>query len=146
MPGSFFDEAHAVAYWQRLKRNDLTNAYRYTSIVGLYARDNENEETAYGFNGHVIKNFNTGMLTHKVIAGTELRMSSLEQYSAGSDACPTGRRAASTRAPSRPATTSPPTSPSSPRSMGASPASTSRTRSACCRTACASPRPALRLV
>ena len=78
MPGSFFDEAHAVAYWQRLKRNDLTNAYRYTSIVGLYARDNENEETAYGFNGHVIKNFNTGMLTHKVIAGTELRVAPVE--------------------------------------------------------------------
>lgn len=88
MPGSFFDEAHALAYWQRLKRNDLTNGYRYTSIVGLYARDNQNEEEAYGFNGHVIKNFNTGMLSHKVIAGTELRMSSLEQYSAGSDACP----------------------------------------------------------
>ncbi|OYX01159.1 MAG: hypothetical protein B7Z14_07005 [Bosea sp. 32-68-6] len=88
MPGSVFDEAHALAYWQRLKRNDLTNGYRYTSIVGLYARDNQNEEEAYGFNGHVIKNFNTGMLSHKVIAGTELRMSSLEQYSAGSDACP----------------------------------------------------------
>lgn len=88
MPGSFFDEAHALAYWQRLKRNDLTNAYRYTSIVGTYARNNENEETAYGFNGHVIKNFNTGMFSHRLMAGTELRMSSLEQYSAGVDNCP----------------------------------------------------------
>ncbi|MGL4443366.1 MAG: TonB-dependent hemoglobin/transferrin/lactoferrin family receptor, partial [Alsobacter sp.] len=89
LPGSFFDEAHALAYWQRLKRNDLINAYRYTSIVGPYSRDNESEENAYGFNGHVIKSFNTGMLSHKITAGTELRMSSLEQYSAGSDACPT---------------------------------------------------------
>lgn len=88
LPGSFFDEAHAIAYWQKLKRNDLTTAYRYTSVVGQYGRNNENEEEAYGFNGHVIKNFNTGALTHRVIAGTELRMSSLEQYSAGYDGCP----------------------------------------------------------
>jgi hemoglobin/transferrin/lactoferrin receptor protein len=89
LPGSFFDEAHAQAYWQRLKRNDLTNAYRFTSIVGPYARNNENEENAYGFNGHVIKNFNTGMFSHRLMAGTELRMSSLEQYSKGYDNCPT---------------------------------------------------------
>lgn len=88
MPGSFFDEAHAQAYWQRLKRNDLTTAYRYTSIVGPYGRNNENEENAYGFNGHVIKSFNTGMFSHRLMAGTELRMSSLEQYSAGYDNCP----------------------------------------------------------
>ena len=88
MPGSFFDEAHALAYWQRLKRNDLTTAYRYTSIVGPYGRNNENEENAYGFNGHVIKNFSTGTVSHRLMAGTELRMSSLEQYSAGYDGCP----------------------------------------------------------
>jgi hemoglobin/transferrin/lactoferrin receptor protein len=88
LPGSFFDEAHAQAYWQRLKRNDLTIATRFTSIPGPYGRNNENEENAYGFNGHVIKNFNTGMFSHRVMAGTELRMSSLEQYSAGYDNCP----------------------------------------------------------
>lgn len=88
MPGSFFDEAHAMAYWQKLKRNDLTSAWRYTSIVGPYGRDNENEENAYGFNGHVIKNFQTGALSHKLTFGTELRMSSLEQYSSGVDNCP----------------------------------------------------------
>lgn len=88
MPGSFFDEAHAIAYWQKLKRNDLVNAWRYTSIVGPYVRDNENEENAYGFNGHVIKNFQTGALTHRLLFGTELRMSSLEQFSSGVDNCP----------------------------------------------------------
>ena len=87
-PGSFFDEAHAIAYWQRLKRNDLANAWRYTSIIGPYVRDNENEQNAYGFNGNVIKNFQTGALTHRLMAGTELRMSSLEQYSSGLDNCP----------------------------------------------------------
>lgn len=88
LPGSFFDEAHAIAYWQKLKRNDLTWAYRYTSIVGPYARDGENEENAYGFNGYVIKNFNTGALSHRITAGTELRMSSLKQYITGFDGCP----------------------------------------------------------
>jgi hemoglobin/transferrin/lactoferrin receptor protein len=88
MPGSFFDEAHAVAYWQRLKRNDLVSAWRYTSIIGPYGRDNQNEENAYGFNGHVLKNFQTGALSHRLMLGTELRMSSLEQYSSGVDNCP----------------------------------------------------------
>lgn len=86
--GLLIDEAHANLYWQRLKRNDLVSAYRYTSIVGPYGRDNENEQTAYGFNGHVIKNLQTGGLSHRVLLGTELRMSSLKQYSSGVDNCP----------------------------------------------------------
>ncbi|WP_160115708.1 TonB-dependent hemoglobin/transferrin/lactoferrin family receptor [Bosea lathyri] len=88
LPGTFFDEAHATLYWQRLKRDDLTNAYRFTSIVGPYARDNSNEENAFGFNGHLVKNFQTGAFSHRMLLGTELRMSSLEQYSAGVDNCP----------------------------------------------------------
>ncbi|AMJ60494.1 TonB-dependent hemoglobin/transferrin/lactoferrin family receptor [Bosea sp. PAMC 26642] len=88
LPGSFFDEAHATLYWQRLKRNDLTSAWRFTSIVGPYGRDNENEENAYGFNGHVLKSFQTGALSHRVMLGTELRTTSLEQYSSGIDNCP----------------------------------------------------------
>lgn len=88
MPGGFLDEAHATAYWQRLKRNDLTWAYRYTSIVGPYARDGENEENAFGFNGHVVKSFSTGALNHRITAGTELRMSELKQYVTGYDGCP----------------------------------------------------------
>lgn len=88
VPGSFFDEAHAIAYWQRLKRDDLVRGYRYTSIVGPYVRDNENEENAYGFNAHVIKNFQTGVLSHRMTLGTELRTSTLEQYSSGVDNCP----------------------------------------------------------
>jgi hemoglobin/transferrin/lactoferrin receptor protein len=88
VPGSFFDEAHALAYWQRLKRDDLVRGYRFTSIVGPYLRDNQNEENAYGFNGHVIKNFQTGGLTHRMMLGTELRTSTLEQYSSGLDNCP----------------------------------------------------------
>ncbi|MDX3809673.1 MAG: TonB-dependent receptor, partial [Bosea sp. (in: a-proteobacteria)] len=88
LPGSFLDEAHATLYWQRIQRNDLVNAWRYTSIIGPYGRDNQSVEEAYGFNGYVLKNFNTGILTHKLTAGTELRMSTLEQYSSGIDNCP----------------------------------------------------------
>ncbi|RDJ27317.1 TonB-dependent hemoglobin/transferrin/lactoferrin family receptor [Bosea caraganae] len=87
-PGSFIDEAHATLYWQRLKRDDLTNAWRFTSIVGPYTRDNSNEENAYGFNGYLLKNFQTGMLSHRLMLGTELRTTSLEQYSSGIDNCP----------------------------------------------------------
>jgi hemoglobin/transferrin/lactoferrin receptor protein len=87
-PGSFIDEAHATLYWQRLKRDDLTNAYRYTSIVGPYGRDNSNEQNAYGFNGYLLKNFQTGGLSHRVTLGTELRSTTLDQYSSGFDNCP----------------------------------------------------------
>lgn len=87
-PGGFLDEANATLYWQRLKRNDLVTAWRYTSIIGPYGRDNENEENAYGFNGYAVKNFQTGAASHRLTFGTELRMSSLEQYSSGVDNCP----------------------------------------------------------
>lgn len=88
LPGAFVDEAHATLYWQRLVRNDTADGYRWTSVVGPYSRDNENEENAYGFNGHIIKNFQTGMFSHGITAGTELRMTRLEQFSAGYDRCP----------------------------------------------------------
>lgn len=87
-PGGVLDEAHANLYWQRLKRNDLVNAWRYTSIIGPYARDNENEENAYGFNAYGVKSFQTGPASHRLTFGTELRMSTLEQYSSGVDNCP----------------------------------------------------------
>ncbi|MGX1785351.1 TonB-dependent hemoglobin/transferrin/lactoferrin family receptor [Bosea sp. NPDC055332] len=87
-PGGFLDEAHANLYWQKLKRNDLVTAWRYTSIIGPYARDNESEENAYGFNAYGVKTFQTGPASHRVTFGTELRMSSLKQYSSGVDNCP----------------------------------------------------------
>lgn len=87
LPGGFIDEAHATLYWQSVKRNALVNAWRYTSVVGPYGRNNLSEQDAYGFNGHVVKNFSTGMFSHGITLGTELRMTSLEQYSAGFDNC-----------------------------------------------------------
>lgn len=87
-PGGFLDEAHANLYWQKLKRNDLVTAWRYTSIIGPYARDNESEENAYGFNAYGVKTFQTGPASHRVTLGTELRMSTLKQYSSGIDNCP----------------------------------------------------------
>jgi len=87
-PGAFLDEAHAMLYWQQLKRNDLVTAYRNTSIIGPYGRDNSNDENAYGFNANAVKTFQTGPLSHKLLFGTELRMTSLEQFSSGYDNCP----------------------------------------------------------
>jgi hemoglobin/transferrin/lactoferrin receptor protein len=87
LPGAFIDEAHAVAYWQRVKSNNLVSAWRYTSVVGPYGRNSEVEENAFGFNGHIVKNFQTGFATHGLTIGTELRATSLTQYSAGIDNC-----------------------------------------------------------
>ena len=87
LPGGFIDEASANLYWQDTTRNGLTRAYRYTSVVGPFVRDNEIEEKAFGFNGHMLKRFETGALTHGVMLGTELRMSTMDQYSKGLDNC-----------------------------------------------------------
>lgn len=86
-PGGFIDEAHANLYWQGVTRNSILNAYRYTSVIGPYARNNEVEEKSFGFNGHLIKSFITGPVSHKLTLGTELRASQLDQYSAGLDSC-----------------------------------------------------------
>ncbi|MCO5092219.1 TonB-dependent hemoglobin/transferrin/lactoferrin family receptor [Bosea sp. (in: a-proteobacteria)] len=86
-PGGFLDEAHASLYWQGVTRNSILNAYRFTSVIGPYARNNEVEEKAFGFNGHLIKSFITGPVSHKLTLGTELRSSELDQYSAGLDSC-----------------------------------------------------------
>lgn len=87
LPGAFVDEAHATLYWQNVRRNALVNGYRYTSVVGPYGRDNQTEQDAWGFNGHAIKNFQIGIFSHKVLGGVELRMTQLDQYSAGYDSC-----------------------------------------------------------
>ncbi|WP_454656395.1 TonB-dependent hemoglobin/transferrin/lactoferrin family receptor [Bosea beijingensis] len=86
-PGGFIDEAHANLYWQGVTRNSILNAYRHTSVVGPYARNNEVEEKSFGFNGHLIKSFITGPVSHRLTLGTELRASTLDQYSAGLDSC-----------------------------------------------------------
>lgn len=87
LPGGLIDEASANLYWQDTSRNGLTRAYRFTSVVGPFARDNEIEEEAFGFNGHLVKRFETGAATHGVTLGTELRMSTMDQYSKGLDNC-----------------------------------------------------------
>ncbi|TDR94059.1 TonB-dependent hemoglobin/transferrin/lactoferrin family receptor [Enterovirga rhinocerotis] len=85
--GGWLDEASANLYWQRVKRNSLVNAYRFTSVRGPFGRDNEYEENAFGFIGHVAKSMTTGMFSHRLLAGTELRTTSLTQYSTGVDSC-----------------------------------------------------------
>ena len=87
LPGGFLDEAHAKLYWQNVKRNALVSAYRFTSVIGPYSRNNETEQGAFGFNGHVVKSFQTGIFSHGITLGTELRTTTLNQYSAGVDNC-----------------------------------------------------------
>lgn len=103
LPGSFVDEVSANLYWQNVTRNSLIAANRVavpgtprnplgtTGPLGYYGRDNESEQDAFGFNGHILKNFRTGMLSHGLLVGTELRMTTLKQYSSGVDACPPSR-------------------------------------------------------
>ncbi|WP_162261822.1 TonB-dependent hemoglobin/transferrin/lactoferrin family receptor [Bosea sp. Root381] len=93
LPGGFIDEASANLYWQNIKRNALAWGNRVatprgTGPLGWYSRDNESEQDAFGFNGHIIKNFSTGAFTHRVMIGTELQATELKQYSSGVDSCP----------------------------------------------------------
>lgn len=88
LPGAIVDEASAVLYYQRIQQNATVNGIRSSTPVGLYARDNQTEQSSFGFNGYVIKNFQTGIASHSVTAGVELRQSELEQYSKGLDNCP----------------------------------------------------------
>lgn len=87
LPGAFLDEAHAQLYWQNVKRDSLTRAYRFTSVVGPFARTNQTEQDAFGFNGHIVKRLQTGPVSHALTLGAELRATQLTQYSAGVDNC-----------------------------------------------------------
>jgi hemoglobin/transferrin/lactoferrin receptor protein len=88
LPGAFVDEASAILYWQNIKQNARVDGTRSTTPIGYYYRDNETEQESFGFNGYVIKNFQTGPATHSLTAGLELRQSQLTQYSTGIDNCP----------------------------------------------------------
>lgn len=91
LPGAFLDEAHASLYWQNVTRNQLIWARRFTSNpLGLYTRNGELDQDSYGFEGYVIKNFRTGIATHRVTLGADIGMTKLSQYTSGYDGCPSG--------------------------------------------------------
>lgn len=87
---ALIDSANAVFYWQDVLRGSGTAGYRYRSVIGDYARDNEFEERDIGFSGNVEKSFETGGFNHRVTAGLNIVFSKATQYSAGVDSCSGG--------------------------------------------------------
>ena len=88
--GGFFDAADAVVYWQRQQLGDDFSGVRLTAPLGDYRRDNTREEETYGISGSVLKEFDTGNLSHAVSFGGELFASEASSYSKGEDSCGPG--------------------------------------------------------
>ncbi|MBA8900791.1 TonB-dependent hemoglobin/transferrin/lactoferrin family receptor [Phyllobacterium sp. P30BS-XVII] len=95
----WLDEAHAIAYWQqeiltrttdglRFVRPRATDPFFYGYPYGVYQRNNELKQNAYGFTGNVVKSVEIGSLMHKFRIGGEIYRQDLHQYSAGVDNCP----------------------------------------------------------
>ncbi|WP_181707246.1 TonB-dependent hemoglobin/transferrin/lactoferrin family receptor [Chthonobacter rhizosphaerae] len=85
---ALLDAARAVVYWQRLVRTATVDAYRSTSVIGPFTRENDVEDTGFGFNGDATARFETGAVRHAVTAGLDLFAGETTQYSAGRDSCP----------------------------------------------------------
>jgi hemoglobin/transferrin/lactoferrin receptor protein len=81
------DTANAVFFLQRLLRKSGNDAYRTTSVIGDYTRDNELENRSFGFNGNASKAFETGSLHHTITFGLNADLDKTSQYSAGTDSC-----------------------------------------------------------
>jgi hemoglobin/transferrin/lactoferrin receptor protein len=82
------DAAQATLYWQRQERALTQDSFRFTTVPGVYTRDNQIEEAGVGFTGFLDNNFRTGTVDHVFTLGTNLFLSRAEQYSAGVDSCP----------------------------------------------------------
>ncbi len=87
----WIDTARAVLYYQDIARDTRVDAYRSTSVIGPFERDNSLDEKAFGLNAYGAKRFDTGAVQHRVTLGTELRTADTTQYSAGKDSCALGR-------------------------------------------------------
>ncbi|MBB4000614.1 TonB-dependent hemoglobin/transferrin/lactoferrin family receptor [Aureimonas pseudogalii] len=86
----WIDEASATLYYQEVERHTTVDAYRSTSVIGPFTRDNSYEEGTYGFNGSASGDYALGATRHRITVGTELRSGTSTQYSAGEDGCPAG--------------------------------------------------------
>ena len=84
---SFIDRANASVFWQKQVRSSEKYGYRFTSVVGDYARRGDMEQNAVGAFGSAEKYFNTGWLEHRVTVGGEITLSRTTQYSSGIDSC-----------------------------------------------------------
>jgi hemoglobin/transferrin/lactoferrin receptor protein len=82
------DAAQATLFWQKQDRMLSTDAYRYTTVPGVYLRRNSMDQSGFGFNGYIDSGFKTGMVDHVLTLGTTAFISQAGQYSAGVDSCP----------------------------------------------------------
>ena len=103
------DSAHAIVYWQKLRRHDDQsgirtlsdsragipdflffglpgNPYKYPS--GAFGRDNQIEKELYGVSGDIGKTIEIAGLANKLTLGGELYQINTEQVSEGYDNCP----------------------------------------------------------
>ena len=103
------DSAHAIVYWQKLRRHDDQsgirtlsdsragipdflffglpgNPYKYPS--GAFGRDNQIEKELYGVSGDIGKTIEIAGLANKLTLGGELYQINAEQVSEGYDNCP----------------------------------------------------------
>jgi hemoglobin/transferrin/lactoferrin receptor protein len=83
---SWIDQANAVVYWQRQLLNDDVNAIRVSAPLGDFSRYADREETLYGLNGTLVKEFEA-ITSHKVSFGGNLARNEDHQYIAGEDTC-----------------------------------------------------------
>lgn len=86
--GGFADRAQAILYWQNLEQTDSTNAWRSTSVIGPYIRENTNQIQEYGLTGFAEKALALGGYENRITWGGEFYMTDTSQYSAGLDNCP----------------------------------------------------------
>lgn len=87
-PGGFADKAQAILYWQNLELSNTTDAWRSTSVIGPYIRDNSNQVQEYGLNGFAEKALELGGFAHRITYGGEFYLTNTSQFSSGEDNCP----------------------------------------------------------
>ncbi|WP_043308765.1 TonB-dependent hemoglobin/transferrin/lactoferrin family receptor [Pseudomonas sp. ML96] len=85
---SLIDSANAIAYWQKLRRNDDQDGIRRTTPIGAFGRDNQIEKEMYGISGDIGKSLEIAGLANKLTLGAELYQINTEQVSEGYDNCP----------------------------------------------------------
>ncbi|HWJ74016.1 MAG TPA: TonB-dependent hemoglobin/transferrin/lactoferrin family receptor [Kaistia sp.] len=87
-PGGFADKAQAILYWQNLELDNTTDAYRSTSVIGPYQRQNSNQVQEFGLNGFAEKALTLGGFENRFTWGGEFYLTDTSQYSYGVDNCP----------------------------------------------------------
>ncbi|CAH0341486.1 TonB-dependent hemoglobin/transferrin/lactoferrin family receptor [Rhizobium sp. CECT 9324] len=82
--------ARLSVYWQDTTKNAGATGRRVGAVAGPWLRDNELQESAIGFTGNVVSEFDTGNLTHELTIGADGALLDTSQFVAGIDACTLG--------------------------------------------------------